>query len=275
MLFPHNDTDNPSNGGNGPTTGWNHWLQPTDATTPGDPDDYYYAAPPTPADPADPAGGVPVEQSSWSHWLQSPDPDTASSPAEAGGEQPPSPPRRRRGVVLCVVGGVIAAAGAVAAGAGVLMSQQTTPAPDLPTPAATPPSAAAPTSDARLGGGPGCKPVRTPELVRGNGPGSTGSGPDAILAFQHGYYTVRSGAVAREVVTPDAAVSPPEVIDAGIAITPPGTRYCITITPLARNTYTVLIAETRPDTSRRNYQQEVTVAPVGDATLITRIGPVE
>lgn len=271
MLFPDNDTDNSS----GPTTGWDHWLHTDSTPAAPTPAGYDNDTAPGSTDPGAPVSDIAsTDQSTWSQWLEteSPAPEQPVEPIE----HPMPAPRRRRRAVLFTVGAVAVAGGAVAAGVGVLMSQSATPVPQIPTPAATPPPAAAPEpSDEALGGGPGCPPLRTPELVRGNGPGSTSSGPGAILAFQHGYYTARSGVAARRVVAPDAAVSPPEVIDAGIATIPAETRYCLTITPLAAQTYTVLIAETRPDATRRNYQQEVTVARRGTDTVITRIGPVE
>ncbi|ATL72541.1 hypothetical protein [Nocardia terpenica] len=265
MLFPNNGSDD-GNAVSGPTAGWGDWLRPE----PADP-----AAGPVPAAEvmqAAPRNGAEVAaaatDSAWSQWLEDSGPaeqDTAATAAAA-------PAQRRRPLVFAL-GGAVLAVGAVIAGAVALMSTTRTPVPALPTPAVTPPSASA--TDPVLGGGPGCDATRAPNLVRGNGTGGTASGPDAILAFQHGYYAARSGAAAWSVVAPGAQVSPVEAIDAGIATVPAGTRYCVTITPAADSEYLVVITETRPDTSVRTWQQRVTVAAQGGKTLITRIGRVE
>jgi hypothetical protein len=135
------------------------------------------------------------------------------------------------------------------------------------------PEAMVSTVDLNLGGSPGCEPTRTAQLVRGNGVGSTASGPDAILAFQHAYYVARSGTLARSVTTPDAWVSEAPVIDVGIATVPVGTHHCVQITPVADGRFEVQIIETRPDQSVRTYRQVVTVGQYAGATLITRIDP--
>lgn len=140
--------------------------------------------------------------------------------------------------------------------------------------APTPPEALVGTVDLGLGGGAECAPVRTAELVRGNGIGSTESGPDAILAFQHAYYVTRSGIAARAVTAPDAWVSPAAVIDVGIATVPVGTRHCVEIVPQPSGVYFVTITETRLDRSTRIYRQSVTVGGPAGTTLITRIEPV-
>lgn len=135
------------------------------------------------------------------------------------------------------------------------------------------PRQSATVADPVLGGGPGCEPVRTPQLVRGNGTGSTADGPDAVLAFQYAYYVTRSGAAARAVTTRDAAVSAVATIDAGIASVPPGTRHCVLITPLPDGRYDVVLTEIRPDGVVKTYRQFVTVADYADGTRITRIAP--
>jgi hypothetical protein len=129
------------------------------------------------------------------------------------------------------------------------------------------------TVDLTLGGGPGCEPIRTAQLVRGNGVGSTASGPDVILAFQHAYYVARSGSLARMVTAPDAWVSQAEVIDVGIATVPVGTRHCVQITPLPDGRFDVQVTETRPDQTVRMYRELVTVSMRHGATMITRIDP--
>ncbi|MGW0246789.1 hypothetical protein ACWDYH_09130 [Nocardia goodfellowii] len=139
---------------------------------------------------------------------------------------------------------------------------------------ATGPSESSPTvAGAALGGGPGCEAARTEQFVRGNGIGSTETGPDAILAFQHAYYVTRSGTAARALTAPDAAVPAAPVIDKGIASVPEGTRHCVLITPMPDGRFDVVITDMRPDASVRTYRQFVTVGVRDGAIVITKIAP--
>ena len=126
-------------------------------------------------------------------------------------------------------------------------------------------------TDPVLGGGANCEPTRTEQLVRGNGTGSTKSGPDVILAFQYAYYVTRSGSDARALTTPDAAVSSIAVIDAGITSIPLGTQHCVMISPMLDGRFDVVITELRTDATVRTYRQFVTVAPREGITVITKI----
>ncbi|MBB5917319.1 hypothetical protein BJY24_006231 [Nocardia transvalensis] len=180
---------------------------------------------------------------------------------------PARPRRRGRGGWWGIVAGAVAVVGGVAAMSGVVLGRGEA---RVPTTA----EALVGVVDVGLGGGPGCEAVRSATLVRGNGPGSTGSGPDVILAFQYAYYVARSGAAARAVTAPDAWVSPVEVIDGGIASVPVGTRHCVEIGPRPEGVFAVTIIETRPDRSVRVYRQMVTVGARDGATVITRIDPV-
>ncbi|MGW4326064.1 hypothetical protein ACWEKR_09255 [Nocardia sp. NPDC004573] len=141
------------------------------------------------------------------------------------------------------------------------------------TDAASAPRQSATVADPVLGGGPGCEPTRGTQLVRGNGTGSTASGPDVILAFQHAYYVTRSGAVARSLTVPDAAVPPVAVIDAGIASVPTGTQHCVMITAMLDGRYDVVITELRPEAAARTYRQFVTVAATDGEAAIVKIAP--
>ncbi|MFI6367157.1 hypothetical protein ACIBG0_30895 [Nocardia sp. NPDC050630] len=125
--------------------------------------------------------------------------------------------------------------------------------------------------DPVLGGGSNCEPTRTEQLVRGNGTGSTDSGPDVILAFQYAYYVTHSASNARALTTPDAAVSSVALIDAGIKSIPPGTQHCVMITPMLDGRFDVVITEFRPDATVRTYRQFVSVAPREGSTVITKI----
>ncbi|MEV5834067.1 hypothetical protein [Nocardia sp. NPDC052112] len=126
-------------------------------------------------------------------------------------------------------------------------------------------------TDPVLGGGPNCEPTRTDQLVRGNGTGSTKSGPEVILAFQYAYYVTRSGSDARALTAPDAAVSSVALIDAGITSIPLGTQHCVMITPMLDGRFDAVITEFRTDATVRTYRQFVTVAPHEGITVITKI----
>lgn len=171
--------------------------------------------------------------------MLTPGPSPAAQPA-------PPKPRVRRSLVV----GLVAVAGSLATAAVVLTYTAAATNPRQPVAAIT---------DPILGGGPGCEPTRENGLVRGNGLGSTDTGPEAVLAFQHAYYVTRSGTAARAVTTPDAAVSSVEVIDAGIASVPPNTQHCVLITQMADGRFDVVITESRPDGAVRTYRQFVTV----------------
>ncbi|MFI6169767.1 hypothetical protein ACIBCN_23510 [Nocardia sp. NPDC051052] len=141
------------------------------------------------------------------------------------------------------------------------------------TASASAPRQSASYADPVLGGGPGCEPTRNDQLVRGNGTGSTTSGPDVILAFQYAYYVARSGSDARAVTTTDASVPPVDVISAGIRSVPAGTQHCVMITPMADGRFDVVITEIRPDAAVRTYRQFVTVTSGPGVVSIAKIAP--
>ncbi|MFE3544500.1 hypothetical protein ACFXK0_16195 [Nocardia sp. NPDC059177] len=117
-----------------------------------------------------------------------------------------------------------------------------------------------------------CPTERTGSVVRSAEAGGTGSGPDAVLAFQYAYYVTRSGEQARAVVTPDAEVAPAAVIQRGIDSIPVGTTHCVRITTVADDRYTVEVTEFRPAGAPATYtKQSVRTALVGERTLITGI----
>lgn len=272
-MFPHNGTEPADSSSSGPTAGWDQWLSPEPTgpqATPEPAAESVWA----PANAHAPVSDSTDSDTQWSAWLADvpePAPTAQSSPEPAGS-------RSRKPVRLTVIGGVVAVV-AVGAGVAVLMvSTRHTPAPALavPTPVATTSAAPVTTTtvafDPVLGGGPGCDPVRTPNLVRGNGTGAKTSAADVVLAFQHAYYVTRSGAAARAFTTPDAQVPTSAVIDGGIATIPPGTRYCVSVSPGPDGQWSVVVTETRPDTGVQSYPQLVTTTVVGGETLITRIG---
>ncbi|MFC4126862.1 hypothetical protein [Nocardia rhizosphaerae] len=117
-----------------------------------------------------------------------------------------------------------------------------------------------------------CPTEHAGTVLRSAEAGGTGSGPDAVLAFQHAYYVTRSGELARAVVAPDAEVSPAAVIQRGIDSIPMGTTHCVRITTVAENRYTVEVTEFPPAGAPATYtKQTVQTAVVGDRTLITGI----
>ncbi|MBF6059738.1 hypothetical protein IU500_01565 [Nocardia terpenica] len=117
-----------------------------------------------------------------------------------------------------------------------------------------------------------CPTERSDRVLRGAEPGGTDSGPDAIMWFQHSYYVERSAERAREVVAPDAAVSPAPLIQRGIDSIPPGTGYCVRVITLEDGKYAVEVTERRPNRAPTTYdRQTVTTAVIGGRTLITGI----
>ncbi|MFF0497004.1 hypothetical protein ACFYU5_11405 [Nocardia aobensis] len=127
-------------------------------------------------------------------------------------------------------------------------------------------------SGARVGSAAHCPTERSARVVRGAEVGGTDSGPDAIMWFQHAFYVERSAERAREVVAPNAAVSPAPVIQRGIASVPLGTDYCVRVVTLDENRYSVEVTERRPGATPATYDKQlVTTAVVGGRTLITGI----
>ena len=117
-----------------------------------------------------------------------------------------------------------------------------------------------------------CPTERSARVMRGADVGGTGSGPDAIMWFQHAYYVERSAERALQAVAPGAAVSPAVVIQRGIESVPLGTDYCVRVVTLDDNRYSVEVTERRPGTVPATYDKQlVTTAVVGGRTLITGI----
>lgn len=105
--------------------------------------------------------------------------------------------------------------------------------------------------------------------------GGQDSGENVIRAFEHRYYSQRSGQAARELVSPDADPSAPFTVtanlDAGIATVPAGTTYCLGIAPVLAGVYAVTITETRPDGARSQYAQQITTGVVDGRHVIESI----
>ncbi len=117
-----------------------------------------------------------------------------------------------------------------------------------------------------------CPTERGDRVVRSAGPGGTGSGPDAILAFQYAYYVERSGERVRAVVAPDSNISSAMLIQHGIDTVPQGTTHCVRIQTITDNRYSVEVTEYRPGGAPATYNmQTVTTAMVDGRTLITSV----
>lgn len=109
------------------------------------------------------------------------------------------------------------------------------------------------------------------QVVHGDGPGGTSSGPDAILGFQHAYYVERSGARARDFAAPNGAVPDAQVIQSGIDSVPMGTTHCLAITPQGPDQYGVELTETRLDGTVTVYKQVVATVVEDGKTLVESI----
>jgi hypothetical protein len=110
----------------------------------------------------------------------------------------------------------------------------------------------------------------------GTDPGGTGSGPDAIFAFERAYYVQRSGFAARAVVADDATVPPADQIQRGINEIPTGTRYCVQITRAGapagdQSDWEVRLTQQRPGEGPHAFTQIITTRTASARTLITKI----
>lgn len=152
-------------------------------------------------------------------------------------------------VALIVVAGLVVVALTRGGGGSTDADQQAAPA--VPGSITT----AAPTTVAALS----CPAKREGPLTIGNGPGGTDTGADAILGFQHAFYSDRNGGKARSFVAPDAAnVSPAETIQQAInEVIPKGTSYCLRITETGPDAYDADLTEHRPDGTTTVYRQRI------------------
>ncbi|MGW5917524.1 hypothetical protein ACWFPY_00905 [Nocardia fluminea] len=91
-----------------------------------------------------------------------------------------------------------------------------------------------------------------------------------IASFEAAYYIDRDAAKAMAVLAPETGITV-EGLAAGIASIPPGTRHCVSITPITPTTANVHIAELHPDRKRVDYLQLINTRPAdtGGAQLIS------
>ncbi|GAB2670986.1 hypothetical protein GCM10027088_57270 [Nocardia goodfellowii] len=118
-----------------------------------------------------------------------------------------------------------------------------------------------------------CPALADGRVTVGNGAGNTGSGPGAILGFQHAFYVERSGEKARTFVAPDSEnISPVETIQKAInEEIPAGTTHCLRITEVTPETFDVDLTEHRPNGVTNVYPQVVTVVNRDGKILIHAI----
>ncbi|WP_019929460.1 hypothetical protein [Nocardia sp. BMG111209] len=121
----------------------------------------------------------------------------------------------------------------------------------------------------------GCEQRHSADVTSGTDPGGTGSGPDAIFAFERAYYVQRSGFAARAVVADDATVPPADQIQRGIDQLPAGTRYCVQVTrggdASDAGQWEVRLTQQKPGEQPRTFTQIITTRNAGARTLITTI----
>ncbi|MEC3953832.1 hypothetical protein VMT65_12400 [Nocardia sp. CDC153] len=206
----------------------------------------------------------------------------------------PTPARERLGLSLDLGGrqwavpllgllAVLAVTAAIAVQIAKVTGDNTPAKPHVATPQAaapqTPTATAPPTASgfAQPAAGPAdlCPNETKGDTVRGNGPGSTKSGPDVILALQNRYYVDRSGKSVREMFAPDAAAPTVDQIQAGIDSIPVGTTYCVQIMPGPFDgQHVMIVTERHPDTTTRTWSPQLVITTKqGDATLISAIVP--
>ncbi|WP_280385310.1 hypothetical protein [Nocardia wallacei] len=211
---------------------------------------------------------------------------TGGQPGTPRRGRPEGSRRTRTAVIALIAAAGVATGGAMVVGAGVHSGRSRSAATPSVHATAAPDPAETSTTVSPPATADGCRTQRSADVVAGTEPGGTSSGPDTILAFQHGYYVHRSGAKAQDVLTEDATVTDiygrhraltGETIQAGISDTPPGTRYCVLITPAdataGSERWHVELTEQRPGQRPVVSAQTVTTRTVNGRTLITEITP--
>ncbi|MGW0325555.1 hypothetical protein [Nocardia sp. NPDC003183] len=127
-----------------------------------------------------------------------------------------------------------------------------------------------------------CSDERSAGVVAGSGPGSTDSGPAAILGFQYAYYVTRSAEHAKAFLTPEfASGGIGERLQPGIDAVARDTRHCIRITLLDNDIdagfarWKVDTAEHQPGANPQTvvFAQTVTARTHDGVSLISDIAP--
>lgn len=197
-------------------------------------------------------------------------PTTAAAPTFRPRRTCGSVLRSRR--VLVATGAVVTVVGI---GTGVATALSGSGA-DPSTPAA-PGMAAATTTSTAPAPAAWCDPKSAPDgVVVGNGVGGTGSGANALLAFDHAFYVERSGTKARGFVAPDATgINSAEGIQTGIDLIPIGSEHCVSVREVAPGRFIGTLRERRPGGEEIHYPQVITTTVIDGRHLLTSIGVAE
>lgn len=182
---------------------------------------------------------------------------------------------RRHRTPLMVIGLItLVALVGIGVGAGRLIGAaggDTTPL-DPATAPAPPVATADPTSDEVE-----CPSRTTGALTTGRDPGNQTSGPNAIKAFNYGYYKWRSGNAARAVVSSNAKVGTAITLQSYIDVLDPNMRYCLAITEKRtgpRNTTVYEVVHTiipAAGGERQTFRQDVTTTVIGGKHWVSEI----
>lgn len=105
--------------------------------------------------------------------------------------------------------------------------------------------------------------------------GDQASAEGVIAAFEHAYYVQRSGPEVRALVAPGAPFNSAEAVQRGIDSVPVGTTYCLTVTGVAPDTYSIGLTEYAPSGEEKQYLQKVTTAVVDGRVFIASVESVE
>ncbi|NKS56571.1 hypothetical protein GS504_03240 [Rhodococcus hoagii] len=249
-------------------------------------------------DPVEPVGSVvraltvtprpsTAGQPDWaSDWVDAPadEPDQEVFPAQGAdriGIAEPEPgtadaERRNRRTRLAVGGavatlavvGVGVAAAALTSGSGGDAEAQSVVVPGTTTSATT---TAATSTQAPP---PWCPSTVDGDVIRGDGPGGTGSGPEAIFGFQHAFFVLHDAAKVREFVTPEMAADQLKDLQTGIdQSVQPGTAHCLTVRPApAPGSFDIELTVKGPDGETSRYRPQTVTTQVRDGrTLISAI----
>lgn len=110
-----------------------------------------------------------------------------------------------------------------------------------------------------------------PELGCPAAQGDQGNAEGVIAAFEHAYYVQRSGAAVRALVAPGVPFNSAEAVQRGIDSVPAGTTYCLTVTGVAPDTYSIGLTEYAPGGEEKQYLQKVTTAVVDGRVFIASV----
>jgi hypothetical protein len=135
-------------------------------------------------------------------------------------------------------------------------------------PAPAPAPTAAPATDSAMQ----CTATEAGGVVVGNGPGDTKTGPGAILGYWHAFFVDRNADLMHSFAAPNANLQPAPVLQATIdQQIPKGAAYCVTITTLSPNQYTVVVDQRDPDAKMTRYSELINTTVIDGKTLVELI----